>query len=60
LGRLGYRVGGLPSAGEAYRSGGAGGSLTSELVNETYVHDAGLMIRRVPDYSASAADEEFR
>ena len=60
LGRLGYRVGGLPSAGEAYRSGGAGGSLTSELVNETYVHDASLMIRRVPDYSASAADEEFR
>jgi hypothetical protein len=60
LGRLSYRVGGRPPAGEAYRSGGAGGSLTSELVNETYGHDASLMIRRVPDYSASAADEEFR
>src|SRR5580704_228421 len=60
LGCLSYRVGGRPPAGEAYRSGGAGGSLTSELVDETYVHDASLMIRRVPDYSASAADEEFR
>src|ERR1700730_8497111 len=60
VGPLSYRVGGRPPAGEAYRSGGAGGSLTSELVNETYVHDASLMIRRVPDYPASAADEEFR
>jgi hypothetical protein len=31
----------------------------AKLVKEPYAHGERLMIRRVPDYSASAADEEF-